>query len=71
MLAKLQLFWQRTVEIFKFRKNFLIFYDLSKQMLDYSIRWVEHNQWKGATEADPADSERRFRRHEGTPEDFG
>ena len=25
-----------------------------KQMLDYSIRWAEHNQWKGATEADPA-----------------
>ena len=25
-----------------------------KQMLDYSIRWAEHNQWKGATEPDPA-----------------
>ncbi len=25
-----------------------------KQMLDYSIRWAEHNKWKGATEADPA-----------------
>ena len=25
-----------------------------QQMLDYSIRWAEHNQWKGATEADPA-----------------
>ena len=24
------------------------------QMLDYSIRWAEHNQWKGATEPDPA-----------------
>ena len=24
------------------------------QMLDYSIRWAEHNQWKGATETDPA-----------------
>jgi rhamnogalacturonyl hydrolase YesR len=23
-------------------------------MLDYSIRWAEHNQWKGATESDPA-----------------
>ena len=23
-------------------------------MLDYSIRWAEHNQWKGAKEADPA-----------------
>lgn len=25
-----------------------------QQMLDYSIRWAEHNQWKGATEVDPA-----------------
>ena len=25
-----------------------------QKMLDYSIRWAEHNQWKGATEADPA-----------------
>ncbi|MBR1410890.1 MAG: glycoside hydrolase family 88 protein, partial [Prevotella sp.] len=25
-----------------------------QQMLDYSIRWAEHNQWKGATETDPA-----------------
>ena len=25
-----------------------------QQMLDYSIRWAEHNHWKGATEADPA-----------------
>ncbi len=25
-----------------------------KQMLDYSIRWAEHNKWKGATESDPA-----------------
>lgn len=25
-----------------------------KQMLDYSIRWAEHNLWKGATEPDPA-----------------
>ena len=24
------------------------------KMLDYSIRWAEHNQWKGATEPDPA-----------------
>ena len=24
------------------------------QRLDYSIRWAEHNDWKGATEADPA-----------------
>ena len=25
-----------------------------EQMLDYSIRWAEHNQWKGATEPNPA-----------------
>ena len=25
-----------------------------EKMLDYSIRWAEHNDWKGATEADPA-----------------
>ena len=25
-----------------------------QQMLDYSIRWAEHNEWKGATEPDPA-----------------
>ena len=25
-----------------------------QQMLDYSIRWAEHNQWKGATEGEPA-----------------
>jgi len=26
----------------------------AKQMLDYSIRWAEHNKWQGATETDPA-----------------
>ena len=25
-----------------------------EQMLNYSIRWAEHNQWKGATEPNPA-----------------
>ena len=25
-----------------------------KSFLDYSIRWAEHNEWKGAKEADPA-----------------
>lgn len=30
-------------------------YNLLKdeRMLEYSIRWAEHNQWKGATESDP------------------
>lgn len=26
----------------------------ARQMLNYSIRWAEHNQWKGATEPNPA-----------------
>ena len=25
-----------------------------QQMLDYSLRWAEHNNWQGATEKDPA-----------------
>ena len=25
-----------------------------RRMLDYSVRWAEHNKWKGATESDPA-----------------
>ena len=25
-----------------------------KRFLDYSLRWAEHNKWKGATETDPA-----------------
>ena len=31
-------------------------YDLlqDQKMLDYSLRWAEHNQWMGATEPDPA-----------------
>lgn len=28
--------------------------EMGEKMLDYSIRWAEHNQWKGATEPDPA-----------------
>jgi rhamnogalacturonyl hydrolase YesR len=34
------------IEVFRLLGN--------KQMLDYSIRWAEHNEWKGAKEADPA-----------------
>lgn len=26
----------------------------AKAMLDYSVRWAEHNEWKGARESDPA-----------------
>lgn len=25
-----------------------------RRMLDYTLRWAEHNNWKGATESDPA-----------------
>jgi len=28
--------------------------EIGEKMLDYSIRWAEYNQWKGATEPDPA-----------------
>jgi len=34
------------MEVYKLLKD--------EKMLDYSIRWAEHNQWKGATETDPA-----------------
>ena len=50
--AEVRSFWDNAayhtgnVEVYKLLKD--------KQMLDYSIRWAEHNHWKGATEADPA-----------------
>ena len=50
--AEVRAFWDNAayhtgnVEVFKLLQD--------KKMLDYSIRWAEHNQWKGATEADPA-----------------
>ena len=34
------------MEVYKLLKD--------KQMLDYSIRWAEYNEWKGAKEPDPA-----------------
>ncbi|MBR4645267.1 MAG: glycoside hydrolase family 88 protein [Bacteroidaceae bacterium] len=34
------------MEVYKLLKD--------EEMLDYSIRWAEHNQWKGATETNPA-----------------
>ena len=34
------------MEVYKLLKD--------QQMLDYSIRWAEHNQWQGARETDPA-----------------
>ena len=50
--AEVRSFWDNAayhtgnMEVYKLLKD--------QQMLDYSIRWAEYNQWKGATEADPA-----------------
>ena len=50
--AEVRSFWDNAayhtgnMEVYKLLKD--------QQMLDYSIRWAEHNQWKGATESDPA-----------------
>ena len=49
--AEVRAFWDHAayhtgnMEVYKLMKD--------KQMLDYSIRWAEHNKWKGATESDP------------------
>lgn len=50
--AEVRSFWDNAayhtgnMEVYKLMKD--------EQMLEYSIRWAEHNQWKGATEPDPA-----------------
>ena len=50
--AEVRSFWDNAayhtgnMEVYKLLKD--------EQMLQYSVRWAEHNQWKGATEADPA-----------------
>ena len=50
--AEVRAFWDHAayhtgnIEVYKLLKD--------QKMLDYSIRWAEHNHWKGATEADPA-----------------
>ena len=50
--AEVRSFWDNAayhtgnMEVYKLLKD--------QQMLDYSIRWAEHNQWKGATESNPA-----------------
>ncbi|MBQ3753724.1 MAG: glycoside hydrolase family 88 protein [Prevotella sp.] len=49
--AEVRAFWDNAayhtgnVEAYKLTGN--------QRMLDYSIRWAEHNKWMGATEADP------------------
>ena len=50
--AEVRAFWDNAayhtgnMEVYKLLKD--------QQMLDYSIRWAEHNKWKGATETDPS-----------------
>ena len=50
--AEVRAFWDNAayhtgnMEVYKLLKD--------QKMLDYSIRWAEHNQWKGATEPDLA-----------------
>ena len=50
--AEVRSFWDNAayhtgnMEVYKLLKD--------EKMLDYSIRWAEHNQWQGATEPDPA-----------------
>ena len=49
--AEVRAFWDNAayhtgnIEVYKLLKD--------QKMLDYSIRWAKHNQWKGATEPDP------------------
>ena len=49
--AEVRAFWDNAayhtgnMEVYQLLKD--------QQMLEYSIRWAEHNQWKGATEPDP------------------
>ncbi len=50
--AEVRSFWDNAayhtgnMEVYKLLKD--------QKMLDYSIRWAEHNNWQGATETDPA-----------------
>ena len=49
--AEVRSFWDNAayhtgnIEVYKLLKD--------EKMLDYSIRWAEHNKWMGATESDP------------------
>ena len=50
--AEVRAFWDNAayhtgnMEVYKLLKD--------QKMLDYSVRWAQHNKWKGATEPDPA-----------------
>ena len=50
--AEVRAFWDNAAYHTGNMEVFKLLHD--QQMLDYSIRWAEHNQWKGATEPDPA-----------------
>ena len=59
--AEVRSFWDNAayhtgnMEVYKlFKESGNESQETVNQMLDYSIRWAEHNQWKGATEPDPA-----------------
>ena len=64
--AEVRSFWDNAayhtgnIEVYKLfseregKKNATEWTKEKQQMLDYSIRWAEHNQWKGAKEPDPA-----------------
>lgn len=64
--AEVRSFWDNAayhtgnIEVYKLfsekegKKNSTEWTKEKQQMLDYSIRWAEHNQWKGAKEPDPA-----------------
>jgi len=64
--AEVRSFWDNAayhtgnIEVYKLfsekegKKNSTEWTKERQQMLDYSIRWAEHNQWKGAKEPDPA-----------------
>ena len=52
--AEVRAFWDNAAYHTGNMEVYKLFSEEGAQMLDYSIRWAEHNQWKGATEPDPA-----------------
>ena len=52
--AEVRAFWDNAAYHTGNMEVYKLFSEEGAQMLDYSIRWAEHNQWKGATESDPA-----------------
>ena len=52
--AEVRAFWDNAAYHTGNMEVYKLLSEEGAQMLDYSIRWAEHNQWKGATEPDPA-----------------